>query len=103
MDASRIQARAVAKVFAACSDADARRKELIEEYRTKGVPRNPFVNAGALIVVDTLVEQLGDDAQADAVAPAAALAVFALAGMMAALLPASRAMTEDPVRALRHE
>jgi ABC-type antimicrobial peptide transport system permease subunit len=39
----------------------------------------------------------------DAAAPAAALAVFALAGVMAALLPASRAMTDDPVRALRHE
>jgi glutaminase len=40
---------------------------IIDLERTKGVPRNPFVNAGALIVVDTLVEQLGDDAQADAV------------------------------------
>ncbi|WP_420136909.1 glutaminase A [Sphingomonas sp.] len=40
---------------------------IIDLERTKGLPRNPFVNAGALVVVDTLVEQLGDDAQADAV------------------------------------
>jgi len=39
----------------------------------------------------------------DAVAPVAALTVFALAGLVAALWPASRAMYDDPVRALRHE
>ncbi|MGH9372833.1 MAG: FtsX-like permease family protein [Vicinamibacterales bacterium] len=39
----------------------------------------------------------------DAIAPTAALAIFALAALAAALLPASRAMSEDPVRALRHE
>lgn len=39
----------------------------------------------------------------DAAAPVAALAVFALAGLAAAVYPASRAMAEDPVRALRQE
>ncbi|MGH8637685.1 MAG: FtsX-like permease family protein, partial [Burkholderiales bacterium] len=39
----------------------------------------------------------------DVIAPTTALAVFALAGLAAALLPASRAMSEDPVHALRHE
>jgi glutaminase len=40
---------------------------IVDLERTKGLPRNPFVNAGALVVVDTLVEQLGDDAQAQAI------------------------------------
>jgi len=40
---------------------------------------------------------------ADATAPTAALAVFAVAGFGAALVPASRALRTDPVRALRHE
>jgi ABC-type antimicrobial peptide transport system permease subunit len=35
--------------------------------------------------------------------PIAALAVFAIAGLAAALIPASRALSADPVRALRHE
>lgn len=39
----------------------------------------------------------------DAIAPTAALAMFALAGLVAALLPASRAMRDNPVHALRHE
>ena len=34
---------------------------------TKGLPRNPFVNAGALAAVDILVENLGDDEEASAV------------------------------------
>jgi glutaminase len=43
---------------------------IIDLERTGGLPRNPFVNAGALVVVDVLVEQLGDDWQARAVADA---------------------------------
>lgn len=39
----------------------------------------------------------------DAMAPVVALAVFALAGLAAAVFPASRAMSEDPVRALRQD
>lgn len=35
--------------------------------------------------------------------PVAALAVFAIAGLAAALIPASRGVRADPVRALRHE
>jgi len=36
---------------------------IVDLERTEGVPRNPFVNAGALVAVDVLVEQLdGDDA-----------------------------------------
>lgn len=41
---------------------------IIDLERTKGIPRNPFVNAGALVVVDILVEKLADDWQASAVA-----------------------------------
>ena len=40
---------------------------IVDLERTRGLPRNPFVNAGALVVVDILVEQLGDDEQASAV------------------------------------
>ena len=42
-------------------------------------------------------------AVADATAPALAFTVFAVAGLAAALIPASRALRTDPVRALRHE
>jgi glutaminase len=41
---------------------------IIDLERTRGIPRNPFINAGALAIVDILVERLGDDAQASAVA-----------------------------------
>ncbi|WBH15130.1 glutaminase A [Sphingomonas radiodurans] len=41
---------------------------IIDLERTSGLPRNPFVNAGALVVVDILVEKLADDWQASAVA-----------------------------------
>jgi glutaminase len=41
---------------------------IVDLERTKGIPRNPFVNAGALVVVDILVEKLADDWQASAVA-----------------------------------
>jgi glutaminase len=37
----------------------------LEQYR--GFPRNPLVNAGALVVIDMLVTKLGSDATADAV------------------------------------
>lgn len=40
---------------------------IVDLERTCGIPRNPFVNAGALAVVDILVEALDDDAQASAV------------------------------------
>lgn len=40
---------------------------------------------------------------ADPVAPMAALVIFTCAGLVAALLPASRAMRADPIQALRHE
>jgi len=39
----------------------------------------------------------------DVTAPGAALAVFTIASLAAAVAPASRAMLLDPVRALRHE
>ncbi|WP_293874175.1 MULTISPECIES: glutaminase A [unclassified Sphingomonas] len=41
---------------------------IVDLERTEGIPRNPFVNAGALVVVDMLVEALADDWQASAVA-----------------------------------
>lgn len=40
---------------------------IVDLERTGGIPRNPFVNAGALAVVDILVESLDDDTQARAV------------------------------------
>lgn len=40
---------------------------IVDLERTSGIPRNPFVNAGALAVVDVLVESLDDDTQASAV------------------------------------
>lgn len=36
---------------------------VIDLERTQGIPRNPFINAGALVVVDMLVEQFGDSAR----------------------------------------
>lgn len=36
---------------------------VIDLERTCGVPRNPFINAGALVIVDMLVEQFGDGAK----------------------------------------
>jgi ABC-type antimicrobial peptide transport system permease subunit len=39
----------------------------------------------------------------EAPASAAALVVFALAALAAAIVPASRALNADPIRALRHE
>ncbi len=36
---------------------------VIDLERTQGIPRNPFINAGALVVVDILVEQFGDGAR----------------------------------------
>ena len=42
-------------------------------------------------------------AVADAAAPVAALTVFAVAALAAALIPAARALRTDPVQALRHE
>jgi glutaminase len=40
---------------------------IVDLERNKGVPRNPFINAGALVVCDILVEHMGDDACARAV------------------------------------
>ncbi|VVT17618.1 Glutaminase [Sphingomonas aurantiaca] len=36
---------------------------VIDLERTCGIPRNPFINAGALVIVDMLVEQFGDGAR----------------------------------------
>ncbi len=36
---------------------------VIDLERTCGVPRNPFINAGALVIVDMLVEHFGDRAK----------------------------------------
>lgn len=36
---------------------------LVDLERTCGLPRNPFINAGALVVVDMLVEDRGDGAR----------------------------------------
>ncbi|PZO72740.1 MAG: glutaminase A [Sphingomonas taxi] len=36
---------------------------VIDLERTQGIPRNPFINAGALVIVDMLVEQFGDSAR----------------------------------------
>lgn len=40
---------------------------IVDLERTEGIPRNPFINAGALAIVDILVETLDDDTQASAV------------------------------------
>ncbi len=36
---------------------------VINLERTQGIPRNPFINAGALVIVDMLVDQFGDGAK----------------------------------------
>jgi len=36
---------------------------VIDLERTQGIPRNPFINAGALVIVDMLVDQFGDGAK----------------------------------------
>jgi glutaminase len=36
---------------------------VIDLERTEGIPRNPFINAGALVIVDMLVEQFGEGAR----------------------------------------
>jgi len=36
---------------------------VIDLERTHGVPRNPFINAGALVIVDMLVDRYGDSAR----------------------------------------
>lgn len=36
---------------------------LVDLERNDGVPRNPFINAGALVIVDMLVEQHGEAAR----------------------------------------
>ncbi|TVV72130.1 glutaminase A [Sphingomonas solaris] len=43
---------------------------IVDLERTRGIPRNPFVNAGALVVVDILMEHLRDDREACAVVEA---------------------------------
>jgi glutaminase len=41
---------------------------IIDLERTKGIPRNPFVNAGALVVVDMLIERMPENLRLHAVA-----------------------------------
>jgi glutaminase len=36
---------------------------VVDLERTAGIPRNPFINAGALVIVDMLVERYGDGAR----------------------------------------
>jgi len=36
---------------------------VIDLERTHGVPRNPFINAGALVIVDMLIDRYGDGAR----------------------------------------
>ncbi|MEH3107367.1 MAG: glutaminase A [Sphingomonas fennica] len=40
---------------------------IVDLERTKGIPRNPFINAGALVIVDVLVERCGDDRRSSTV------------------------------------
>ena len=40
---------------------------IVELERTQGVPRNPFVNAGALVTVDMVAEHVGDAGERGAV------------------------------------
>ncbi|WP_294320067.1 glutaminase A [uncultured Sphingomonas sp.] len=79
----RFPVQSIAKVFAlelaleACGDEVFKRvgrepsgdpfNSIVDLERNKGVPRNPFINAGALVVCDILVEHKGDDASARAV------------------------------------
>lgn len=79
----RFPLQSIAKVFAlelaleACGDQVFKRvgrepsgdpfNSIVDLERNKGVPRNPFINAGALVVCDILVEHKGDDASARAV------------------------------------
>ena len=99
------------------------------KLRTKEIGIRRALGAGASRVYTTLLRQLawpvgigmvlgtaagfgasmvlGHDpfylAVADATAPTLAFTVFTLACLAAALIPASRAVSADPVRALRHE
>ncbi len=73
----RFPLQSIAKVFAlemaleACGDAVFKRvgrepsgdpfNSIVDLERNKGVPRNPFINAGALVVCDILVEHQADD------------------------------------------
>lgn len=41
---------------------------IIDLERTEGLPRNPFVNAGALVVVDALIERIPDELRTGLVA-----------------------------------
>ncbi|MEP9403264.1 glutaminase A [Sphingomonas sp. VNH70] len=79
----RFPLQSISKVFAlelalrACGDGVFKRvgrepsgdpfNSIVDLERNKGVPRNPFINAGALVVCDILCEHMGDDAQARAV------------------------------------
>ncbi|MGN5374878.1 glutaminase A [Sphingomonas hankookensis] len=79
----RFPLQSISKVFAlelaleACGDQVFKRvgrepsgdpfNSIVDLERNKGVPRNPFINAGALVVCDILVEHKGDDASARAV------------------------------------
>ncbi|MEH3040186.1 MAG: glutaminase A [Sphingomonas paucimobilis] len=79
----RFPIQSISKVFAlelaleACGDTVFKRvgrepsgdpfNSIVDLERNKGVPRNPFINAGALVVCDILVEHKGDDASARAV------------------------------------
>ena len=56
--------------------------------------------APAAIVLSNSPMQLQS---ADPLSYAAAILIFASAGMTAAMLPALRALRVDPIRALRHE
>jgi glutaminase len=40
---------------------------IVDLERHKGYPRNPFINAGALVVIDMLVERLGGEGEVTAV------------------------------------
>ncbi|KQN71357.1 glutaminase A [Sphingomonas sp. Leaf62] len=73
----RFPLQSIAKVFAlelaleACGDAVFKRvgrepsgdpfNSIVDLERNKGVPRNPFINAGALVVCDILVEHKTDE------------------------------------------